>query len=57
MVGIGRLWTLRAQLRSSLYFRQSLLATYLLAVSLTSLIFTLSRRATTLATPTWCFRC
>ena len=39
MVGIGRLWTLRAQLRSSLYFRQSLLATYLLAVSLTSLIF------------------
>lgn len=39
MAGIGRLWTLRAQLSSSLYFRQSLLATYLLAVSLTSLIF------------------
>ena len=36
---IGRLRTLRAQLRSALYFRQSLLATYLLAVSLTSLIF------------------
>ncbi len=39
MAGIGRLWSLRAQLSSSLYFRQSLLATYLLAVSLTSLIF------------------
>jgi signal transduction histidine kinase/CheY-like chemotaxis protein len=36
---IGRLRTLRAQLRSALYFRQSLLAIYLLAVSLTSLIF------------------
>ena len=39
MAGFGRLWTLQAQLRSSLYFRQSLLATYMLAVSLTSLIF------------------
>jgi signal transduction histidine kinase/CheY-like chemotaxis protein len=39
MAGFGRLWTLQAQLRSSLYFRQSLLATYLLAVSLTSLVF------------------
>ena len=39
MPGFGGFWTLRAQLRSSLYFRQSLLATYLLAVSLTSLVF------------------
>ena len=39
MAGIGRFWTLQAQLRSALHFRQSLLATYLLAVSLTSLIF------------------
>ena len=39
MAGFGKLWTLQAQLRSSLHFRQSLLATYLLAVSLTSLVF------------------
>ena len=39
MVGIGRLWALPPQLRNSLYFQQSLLATYMLAVSLTSLIF------------------
>ena len=36
---MGRLWELQAQLRSALHFRQGLLATYLLAVSLTSLIF------------------
>ena len=39
MAGIGRLGTLQAHLRGALHFRQSLLATYLLAVSLTSLIF------------------
>ena len=39
MAGIGILWALQAHLRSPLYFRQSLLATYLLAVSLTSLFF------------------
>ena len=39
MSGIGRFWSGLAQLRSALHFRQGLLATYLLAVSLTSLIF------------------
>ncbi len=39
MAGWGTLLTLNAQLRSSLYFRQSLLATYMLAASLTSLVF------------------
>lgn len=39
MAGFGKLEMLRKQLSSSLYFRQSLLATYLLAVSLSSFIF------------------
>ena len=39
MAGFGKLWTLQVQVRSSLHFRQGLLATYLLAVSLTSLVF------------------
>lgn len=39
MAGIGRLRSLRTQLIRSLSFQQRLLATYLLAVSLTSLIF------------------
>lgn len=39
MAGLGKLEMLRMQLSSSLYFRQSLLATYLLAASLSSFIF------------------
>lgn len=39
MAGMDRIWGRLAQLRSVLHFRQSLLATYLLAVSLTSLVF------------------
>jgi signal transduction histidine kinase/CheY-like chemotaxis protein len=39
MAVFGRFGTLQAQLRSSLYFQQSLLATYLLAASLTSFLF------------------
>ena len=39
MAAVGQWAVLLAQLRRVLYFRQSLLATYLLAVSLTSLIF------------------
>jgi len=39
MAGFGKLEMLRMQLSSSLYFRQSLLATYLLAASLSSFIF------------------
>jgi len=39
MSGIGRFWSQLAKLRSAQLFRQGLLVTYLLAVSLTSLIF------------------
>lgn len=39
MWDFSKLWTWQALLRSPAYFRQSLLATYILAASLTSLVF------------------
>jgi signal transduction histidine kinase/CheY-like chemotaxis protein len=39
MWDFSKLWTWQAVLRSPAYFRQSLLATYILAASLTSLVF------------------